>query len=60
MTMPATARAIADHRLDEVREAKVSTVVTACPTCKRQLARDDVQAIDLIELLAEATRALAR
>ena len=53
-TMPATARAIAEHRLEEVREAKVSTVVTACPTCKRQLERDDVQAIDLIELLAEA------
>ena len=59
-TMPATARAIADHRLEEVRQAKVTTVVTACPTCKRQLARDDVQAIDLVELLAEATRALPR
>lgn len=59
-TMPETARAIADQRLGEVREAKISTVVTACPTCKQQLGRDDVQAIDLIELLAEATRALAR
>ncbi len=55
-TMPDTARAIAEHRLDEVRQAKVGTVVTACPTCKRQLARPDVEAIDLIELLAEATR----
>ena len=36
--------------------AKVSTVVTACPTCKRQLDRDDVHAVDLIELLDEATR----
>lgn len=60
VTMPATARAIADHRLEELRQAKVATVVTACPTCKRQLGRDDVQAIDLIELLAEATRALPR
>jgi Fe-S oxidoreductase len=59
-TMPETARAIADHRLTEVREAKLSTVVTACPTCKKQLARDDVQTMDLIELLAEATRALSR
>jgi Fe-S oxidoreductase len=58
--MPATARAIADERLAEVRQAKVGTVVTACPTCKRQLQRDDVQAIDLIELLADATRALPR
>lgn len=55
-TMPETARAIADHRLTEVREAKVATVVTACPTCKRQLSRDDVKAVDLVELLAEATR----
>ncbi|HEX6837232.1 MAG TPA: (Fe-S)-binding protein [Polyangia bacterium] len=55
-TMPDAARAIADQRLGEVREARVSTVVTACPTCKRQLARDDVQAIDLVELLAEATK----
>ncbi len=54
-TMPATAQAIAEHRLEEVREARVRTVVTSCPTCKRQLARDDVQAIDLIELLAAAT-----
>jgi Fe-S oxidoreductase len=55
VTMPATARAIADHRLTEVRQAKVTTVVTACSTCKRQLQRDDVKAIDLIELLADAT-----
>jgi Fe-S oxidoreductase len=55
-TMPETARAIADHRLTEVREARVSTVVTACPTCKRQLGRDDVEAVDLIELLEAATR----
>jgi Fe-S oxidoreductase len=55
-TMPETARAIADHRLVEVREAKVATVVTACSTCKRMLARDDVEAIDLIELLDAATR----
>jgi Fe-S oxidoreductase len=55
-TMPDTAVAIAEHRLTEARQAKVSTVVTACPTCKRQLNRDDVKAIDLIELLDEATR----
>jgi Fe-S oxidoreductase len=54
-TMPDTARAIAEHRLGEVREAKIDTVVTACPTCKRQLARDDVKTVDLIELLANAT-----
>jgi Fe-S oxidoreductase len=54
--MPDTAVAIAEHRLTEARQAKVSTVVTACPTCKRQLNRDDVKAIDLIELLDEATR----
>jgi len=54
-TMPDTARAIAEHRLREVREAKVSTVVTACSTCKRMLAREDVKAVDLIELLADAT-----
>jgi Fe-S oxidoreductase len=54
-TMPETARAIAEHRLAEVREAKASTVVTACSTCKRMLARDDVQTIDLVELLDEAT-----
>jgi Fe-S oxidoreductase len=53
--MPATASAIADHRLEEVREAKVSTVITACPTCQRMLDRPDVKAVDLVELLAEAT-----
>jgi hypothetical protein len=30
-------------------------VVTACATCKRRLSRDGVRAIDLVELLAEAT-----
>ncbi len=57
-TMPETARAIADHRLGEVRESSTKTVVTSCPTCKKQLSRDDVEAIDLVELLADATRAL--
>jgi Fe-S oxidoreductase len=56
VTMPEAARAIADHRLVELREAKVSTVVTACSTCKRMLARDDVEAIDLVELLDAATK----
>ena len=55
VTMPETARAIADHRLREVREAKSSTVVTSCSTCKRMLARDDVKTIDLVELLHQAT-----
>jgi Fe-S oxidoreductase len=54
-TMPATASAIGDHRLQEVREAKVSTVITACPTCKRMLDRPDVKAVDIVELLADAT-----
>ena len=55
ITMPETAADIAEHRLEEVRQAKVSTVVTACGSCKRMLARDDVRAIDLVELLAEAS-----
>src|SRR5205807_3929228 len=38
-TMPATAAAIAEHRLTEVKEAGATTVVTACPTCQKQLSR---------------------
>jgi Fe-S oxidoreductase len=56
VTAPATAAAIAEHRLEEVREAGVRRVVTACPTCRRQLARDGVEVRDLIELVEEATR----
>ncbi len=56
ITMPATADAISDHRLEEVKEAGLDRVVTACATCKRRLTRDGVTAIDLVELLDEATR----
>jgi fumarate reductase (CoM/CoB) subunit B len=56
VTMPATADAIAEHRLTEVKEAGVGRVVTACATCKRRLNRSNVTAIDLVDLLAEATR----
>ena len=45
--MPAAADAIADHRLEEVKEAGVDTVVTACATCKRRLTRNGVTAIRL-------------
>lgn len=55
-TMPETAAAIAEHRLGEVRQAGVSTVVTACPTCKKMLGRSGIETVDLVELLAEATR----
>jgi Fe-S oxidoreductase len=56
VTMPETAEAIAEHRLTEVREAGVRDVITACATCKRRLQRDDVNAVDLIDLLEESTR----
>lgn len=56
LTMPETARAIAAHRVSEMREGGVETVVTACATCKRRLAGAGVRALDLLELLAQATR----
>ncbi len=56
ITMPETADAISDHRLDEVKEAGLRTLVTACPTCKQRLGRGGVEAIDLVELLEQATR----
>lgn len=55
ITMPSTASAIADHRLTEVKEAHADTVVTSCSSCKKQLTRDGVTAVDLIELLNAAT-----
>jgi Fe-S oxidoreductase len=54
-TMPATAAAIASDRLTEVKQAGATTVVTACPTCQKQLSRDQIQAIDIVELLHDAT-----
>jgi Fe-S oxidoreductase len=56
ITAPATARAVAEHRLEEVREAGLETVVTACGTCKRQLGQSGVVVRDIIEILEEATR----
>ena len=56
LTAPATAQAIAEHRLEEVREAGLETVVTACGTCKRQLGQSGVVVRDIIEILEEATR----
>jgi Fe-S oxidoreductase len=55
ITMPNTADAIAEHRLREVRETDTREVVTACATCKRRLSRGDVKAVDLIDLLHDAT-----
>jgi len=56
LTMPDVAARIADNRLVEVRESGVATVVTACPTCKRQLARAGVVVRDIVDVLEEATR----
>jgi Fe-S oxidoreductase len=56
VTMPETADQISDHRLVEVKEASVDTVITACSTCKRRLTRDGVTALDLVDLLEEATK----
>ena len=53
-TMPEAADAIASARLTEVKQAGASTVVSSCPTCTRRLNRDGVQALDLIEVLAQA------
>jgi Fe-S oxidoreductase len=56
VTMPSTAESIAETRLTEVREAGATTVVTSCSSCKRQLTRGGVTAIDLVDLLAEAVK----
>jgi Fe-S oxidoreductase len=50
LTMPDVAAAIATRRLEEVEEAGVATVITACSTCKRQLARNGVKTLDLLDL----------
>jgi Fe-S oxidoreductase len=55
LTMPRAAEAIAEHRLSEMRQSGVATVVTACATCKRQLTRNGITAVDIVELLAKAT-----
>jgi Fe-S oxidoreductase len=55
-TMPETAAAIAEERLAEARASAHQTVVTACPTCKHRLGgQDEVEVVDLLELLCEAT-----
>jgi len=55
-TMPAVAQDMARRRLREARETGVSRIVTACPTCKKQLlaAADGLAIVDLLTLLAEA------
>jgi Fe-S oxidoreductase len=55
LTMPATADAIAENRLRELKEAGAKEVVTACATCKRRLGRSGVTAVDLVELLCDVT-----
>jgi Fe-S oxidoreductase len=54
-TMPGTAATIAEQRLTEVKQAGATSVITACPTCEKQLSRDKIQAIDIVELLERAT-----
>lgn len=56
LTAPATSSAIAEHRLQEVREAGVKLIVTSCPTCQKQLTKDGIVARDLIDVLEEVTR----
>jgi Fe-S oxidoreductase len=55
VTMPATADAIAEHRLREVNEVGVATVITACATCKKRLTRGKVTAVDIVDVLNDAT-----
>lgn len=54
LTFPEAAEGAAELRLAEVRESPVRRVVTACPTCKSQLSRDGVTALDLVEVLDRA------
>lgn len=51
-TMPDAARKIAARRLEDANEVGADLIVTACPSCKRQLGRaePDVQIRDLFEL----------
>ena len=55
-TMPTTARDMARRRLRELGESGAQRVVTACPTCKKQLARhnEGVEVVDLVALLARS------
>jgi Fe-S oxidoreductase len=59
-TFPAAAAGQADRRLEEAELYGVPLVVSACPTCKRTLARSErarggrVEVVDLIGLLAWA------
>jgi Fe-S oxidoreductase len=55
-TMPAVALDMARRRLREARETQTMRVVTACPTCKRQLLRaaDGIEIMDLATLLARS------
>jgi Fe-S oxidoreductase len=55
LTMPEVAQTMADRRLAQVRESDSCIVVSSCPTCRRQLDREGVRALDLVELLANAT-----
>lgn len=56
LTMPAAADAIADRRLDEVREAGATGLVTACPSCRHRLSRQGVIARDIVDVIEETTR----
>ena len=55
-TMPDVARRIAERRLEDSAEVGATLVVTACPSCKRQLRRDaggsgdGIEVRDLFEL----------
>src|SRR5262249_972789 len=55
-TMPTTARDMARRRLREVAASGAARVVTACPTCKKQLARagQGIEVVDLVTFLARS------
>ncbi len=54
-TMPEAAKAMAEERLREVKQAACDLIVTASSMCQSQLARDGVAVVDLIDLLVAAT-----
>jgi Fe-S oxidoreductase len=55
-TMPDTALDMARRRLRQAHETGVRRVVTACPTCKKQLSRaaDGLEVVDLLTLVARS------
>ncbi len=53
---PMIAKTATQHRIDEARDIGATHIITACHTCRKGLSRGDIEVMDIIDLVFEASK----